>query len=167
MNFGYRLAGSRSGGRAGSQFLFLKADGSEWLRSHQADPIDDANERGRIDPPINFHGLRHTWASHSVMNGVPLIIVARNLGHSDTRMVEMHYGHLAQSYVADAIREIQQLLNGRQALRLNPFGGQPIAFIQPPRRVVALWSDSPRGLMLRPLRPSAPTPTSWSLPVLS
>ena len=26
------------------------------------------------------------------------------LGHSDTRMVEKHYGHLAPSYIADAIR---------------------------------------------------------------
>jgi integrase len=66
--------------------------------------MDGANKRAKIDPPINFHGLRHTWASHAVMNGVPLMIVARNLGHSDTRMVEKHYGHLAQSYVADAIR---------------------------------------------------------------
>jgi hypothetical protein len=38
------------------------------------------------------------------MNGVPLLVVAKNLGHSDTRMVEKHYGHLAPSYVADAIR---------------------------------------------------------------
>ena len=38
------------------------------------------------------------------MNGVPLIVVAKNLGHSDTRMVEKHYGHLAPSYVAVAIR---------------------------------------------------------------
>ena len=38
------------------------------------------------------------------MNGVPPIVVAKNLGHSDTRMVEKHYGHLAPSYVADAIR---------------------------------------------------------------
>jgi hypothetical protein len=38
------------------------------------------------------------------MNGVPLMVVARNLGHSDTRMVELHYGHLAPSYIADAIR---------------------------------------------------------------
>jgi hypothetical protein len=29
---------------------------------------------------------------------------AKNLGHKDTRMVEKHYGHLAPSYVADAIR---------------------------------------------------------------
>ena len=38
------------------------------------------------------------------MNGVPLLVVAKNLGHADTRMVESHYGHLAPSYIADAIR---------------------------------------------------------------
>jgi integrase len=38
------------------------------------------------------------------MNGAPLLVVAKNLGHTDTRMVERHYGHLAESYVADAIR---------------------------------------------------------------
>jgi hypothetical protein len=35
---------------------------------------------------------------------VPLLVVAMNLGHRDTRMVEKHYGHLAESYVTDAIR---------------------------------------------------------------
>jgi integrase len=95
---------SVTAGRAGSEFLFVKDNGDAWLPSHQAAPMDEANERARIDPPINFHGLRHTWASHAVMGGVPLIVVAKNLGHSDTRMVEKHYGHLAASYVADAIR---------------------------------------------------------------
>ena len=38
------------------------------------------------------------------MNGVPLLVVAKNLGHADTRMIEKYYGHLAPSYVADAIR---------------------------------------------------------------
>ena len=33
------------------------------------------------------------------------MVVARNLGHVDTRMVEKHYGHLAPSYVADAVRK--------------------------------------------------------------
>ena len=32
------------------------------------------------------------------------MVVARNLGHADTRMVERHYGHLAPSYIADEIR---------------------------------------------------------------
>jgi integrase len=91
-------------GRAGSEFLFLKDDGEMWRPDHQADPMEASNERAKIDPAINFHVLRHTWASHAVMNGVPLMVVAKNLGHSDTRMVEKHYGHLAPSYVADAIR---------------------------------------------------------------
>ena len=95
---------STTAGRAGSEFLFVKDNGDAWLPSHQADPMDLANERAAIDPPINFHGLRHTWASHAVMGGVPLLVVAKNLGHNDTRMVEKHYGHLAASYVADAIR---------------------------------------------------------------
>jgi hypothetical protein len=38
------------------------------------------------------------------MNGMPLMVVAKNLGHADTRMVEKHYGHLSPSYVAEAIR---------------------------------------------------------------
>ena len=92
-------------GAAGSEPIFLKADGSKWLPDHQAEPIGDTNKRAKITPPINFHSLRHTWASHAVMNGMPLIVVAKNLGHSTTRMVEKHYGHLAPSYVAQAVRE--------------------------------------------------------------
>jgi MinD-like ATPase involved in chromosome partitioning or flagellar assembly len=42
--------------------------------------------------------------SDRIMAGAPLMVVARNLGHADTRMVERHYGHLAPSYIADAIR---------------------------------------------------------------
>jgi integrase len=91
-------------GRVGIEPVFLKADGSRWLPDHQSDPMREANERAKISPPINFHGLRHTWASHAVMNGMPLMVVARNLGHSDTRMVEKHYGHLAPSYISDAVR---------------------------------------------------------------
>lgn len=36
--------------------------------------------------------------------GVHLSIVAQSLGHADTRMVEKHYGHLAPSHIAQAIR---------------------------------------------------------------
>ncbi|TQF28779.1 integrase [Bradyrhizobium sp. UNPA324] len=95
---------SITAGRAGTAFLFLKENGEPWKKDHQKDPMREACERAKIDPPMGFHGLRHTWASHAVMAGVPLIVVAKNLGHSDTRMVEKHYGHLAPSYIADAIR---------------------------------------------------------------
>jgi integrase len=87
-------------GRAGSELLL----GREWKASNQDRPMRLACERARIEPRISFHGLRHTYASLATMNGVPLLVVAENLGHSDTRMVEKHYGHLAKEFVADTIR---------------------------------------------------------------
>jgi integrase len=91
-------------GRAPQDRLLPKADGAKWLKSHQTRPMRDACQRASIEPTANFHVLRHTWASLSIMNGVPLMVVAKNLGHADTRMVERHYGHLAASYITDAIR---------------------------------------------------------------
>jgi hypothetical protein len=66
--------------------------------------MGEACKCAKIEPEISFHVLGHTWASLAVMAGVPLMVVARNLGHTDTRMVEKHYGHLAPSYIVDAIR---------------------------------------------------------------
>jgi integrase len=92
-------------GRAGGELLLVHSDGQPWGKSHQDLRMRAACERAGIVPSINFHGLRHSWASLAVMSGMPLMVVARNLGHSSTRMVEQHYGHLAPSYVADSIRE--------------------------------------------------------------
>jgi integrase len=91
-------------GRPGSATMLLRADGQPWGRAQQSPLMRAACKRAKITPVINFHGLRHTWASLAAMAGVPLMVVAKNLGHRDTRMVELHYGHLAPSYVADAIR---------------------------------------------------------------
>jgi integrase len=101
---GVTLFKSLAAGKPGDAILLMKADGSPWKAAHQARPMVEACKRAKIAPPVSFHVLRHTWASLAVMAGGPLMVVARNLGHSDTRMVEKHYGHLAPSYVADAIR---------------------------------------------------------------
>jgi integrase len=89
-------------GRPGSAVMFTTADGSPWR--HQGRPMTEASERARLSPPVTFHALRHTWASLSLMGGVPLMVVSKNLGHADTRMVEKHYGHLADTHTAKLIR---------------------------------------------------------------
>jgi integrase len=101
---GTALFKSLSAGKPGDVLLLTKSDSSAWNKSHQARPMAEACKRARITPSASFHILRHTWASLAVMAGAPLMAVARNLGHADTRMVERHYGHLAPSYIADAIR---------------------------------------------------------------
>ncbi|WP_246811417.1 site-specific integrase [Mesorhizobium sp. AA22] len=98
-------------GRPTGELMFLhpvQRDGETamegWAKSQQARLMLDACRVAGIVPAVGFHQLRHTWASLAVMNGLPLMIVAENLGHSDTRMVEKHYGHLTEDYRDEAIR---------------------------------------------------------------
>jgi integrase len=91
-------------GRQRDELIFTNANDLPWKRSEQIRPMEDLCKRAKIKPAVGFNQLRHTWASLAVMNGTPLMVVAQNLGHADTRMVEKHYGHLAPSFVADAIR---------------------------------------------------------------
>jgi integrase len=91
-------------GRSGSDILLLRSEGRAWRKSEQIRPLARACAAANL-PPINFHALRHTWASLAIMAGVPLQVAAANLGHADTRMVERHYGHLAPSYKRNIIRQ--------------------------------------------------------------
>jgi len=68
---------------------------------------------------ITWHVLRHTFASHLAMNGVPLNVVQTLLGHSSI-ITTMRYAHVAPSTLRTAI----DLLNPRTALSLDV--GQPV-----------------------------------------
>ena len=89
-------------GRAADDFIFVTKDGAQWRKSMQKDPMRQACERAHI-VGASFHGLRHTYASLAVMAGMPLMVLAKNLGHRDTRMVELHYGHLSRDHIREAI----------------------------------------------------------------
>jgi integrase len=52
-----------------------------------------------------FHAMRHTYASRLVMKGVPLAVVAAQLGHSSIKQVEQHYRHLCPNYVSETVRQ--------------------------------------------------------------
>ena len=101
---GQRFFARLAAGRASDALLLTKADGSRWGASNQIRPMTEALKAARITGG-SFHILRHTAASHNVMAGVPLGVVATNLGHADTRMTERHYAHLAPSYVAEQLRK--------------------------------------------------------------
>lgn len=101
---GQRLFAQASIGKTGDALLFPRADGKAWGKSHQQRPLAEACQRAKIAPAISFHVLRHTHGSTLAMRGVPLPVIAEQLGHADTRMTQRHYAHLSPSYVADTIR---------------------------------------------------------------
>jgi integrase len=57
-------------------------------------------------PDKPWHALRHTFAAHAVMSGIPLYTVKELLGHASIEMTQ-RYAHLAPDYL------------GREVARLN------------------------------------------------
>ena len=92
-------------GRAPGDPLLRRDDGRPWKRAEQTRPMREACARAGIAPAVAFHVLRHTHGSLLAMRGVPMAVIARQLGHADTRMTEKHYAHLAPNYVTDTIRQ--------------------------------------------------------------
>lgn len=90
-------------GRPGDELAFLRADGQVWGRSHQRRRVEAAAKAANLHG-LTFHILRHCYGSTLAREGVALRVIADLLGHSDSRITEKHYSHLAPSYVADVVR---------------------------------------------------------------
>ena len=54
---------------------------------------------------VRLRDLRHSHASHAVMNGVPVPVVSRLLGHSGVGMT-LRYAHLGDWDIAEAAERI-------------------------------------------------------------
>jgi integrase len=113
-------------GRTSRDLVFQRADNSAWLASQQRRPLESACKRGSIEPAASFHVLRHSYASALAMKGVPMGVIAAQLGHSDTRMTERHYAHLAPSYIADSVRAALPALGILERPNVVPLARAPI-----------------------------------------
>ncbi|VTM37752.1 tyrosine-type recombinase/integrase [Klebsiella pneumoniae] len=65
----------------------------------------NALERAGIDLPAGqlTHVLRHTFASHFMMNGGNILVLKKILGHTDIKMT-MRYAHFAPNHLEEAAR---------------------------------------------------------------
>lgn len=105
-------------GRGGDESMFLRKDVKRvnrlnlegaWARGDQDWQMVLACRASKVEPLV-FHILRHTYASGLVNAGVPLVFVAKQLGHVDTRMVEHFYGHLCPSALKESVRVLSPVL---------------------------------------------------------
>ncbi|MCU7830323.1 MAG: integrase family protein [Candidatus Thiodiazotropha sp. (ex Myrtea sp. 'scaly one' KF741663)] len=63
---------------------------------------------GGLDENLHFYALRHHFISTLVAAGVPMLTVARLVGHKSMKMIEQHYGHLCPSAAAEAMNSFSQ-----------------------------------------------------------
>jgi integrase len=84
-----------------SGYVFLYADGTPFNNNRINRQLAVVCKAAGMRK-VGWHALRHTFASHLVMNGAPLPAVQALLGHS-TIMMTMRYTHLSQSALRSAI----------------------------------------------------------------
>lgn len=76
-----------------------------------------------IERKVGWHLLRHTFASHLAMKGVPLRVIQELLGHSTIAMTE-RYAHLTSASLHDAVRVLEPIIE----LRGQPAGNTVISW---------------------------------------
>ena len=90
--------------RTGGPFVFPSLSDSSRHRSLELSLWRKARRKAQIED-VRLHDLRHTFASHAVMQGVPLPVVSRLLGHSRSRMT-LRYAHAGDSETEAAAERI-------------------------------------------------------------
>jgi hypothetical protein len=77
----------------------------------------------RSRPQLVFTFLRHTYALAADNVGRSPMVVTRNLGHADIRMVEHFYSRLSTGFVADSIRKLAPEFGTVQKGNVQPLMG--------------------------------------------
>jgi integrase len=75
--------------------LLPKADGSRWKKSEQHRPMKRALVAAELPATASFYALRHSHISRAIESGIPLPVIALNVGTS-LRMLEKNYFHVMQ-----------------------------------------------------------------------
>ena len=92
--------------RGGSPFVFPSPRDPARPRSRNLPFWYRARREAGIED-VRLHDLRHSHASHAVMNGVPVPVVSRLLGHSDVRST-LRYAHLGDREIEAAAERVGQ-----------------------------------------------------------
>ncbi|MFH2201693.1 MAG: site-specific integrase [Elusimicrobiota bacterium] len=96
------LKGLRRNGKKGR--VFCGPDGKPYLADFVTKKFKKHLKRIGIDG--HLHALRHTFASHLVMQGVDLHAVAKLLGHASTKTTEI-YAHLSPDFLKSAVGKLK------------------------------------------------------------
>lgn len=84
-----------------SEWVFPQADGSRLTHAMCRRPLHRACRSAGV-ALLQWHTLRHTFASHLVATGVPLRAIQQLLGHANYATTE-RYAHLAPRTTRDAV----------------------------------------------------------------
>ena len=113
--------------------------GSSWVFPSPSDPTRARTDLGLWKKvrklagieDVRLHDLRHTFASQAAMQGIPLPVVARLLGHAQVQMT-LRYAHVSDRDVeaaAERIGGVMAEIVNNSPIRSEPPPGRPMSAI--------------------------------------
>jgi len=93
------------GKKGKDDFVFPVKTSGKNTHNYLRDQLIKIASTAGIEDFTKIHTLRHTFASHLVMNGVDLPTVQKLMGHSDIETT-MIYAHLAPDHLAAAVNKL-------------------------------------------------------------
>jgi site-specific recombinase XerD len=85
----------RSLGLSRRQALFCTLQGRPLHQSYVRTMLHRLGERAGIEKRCHPHGLRHTMSFELMMEGVPVPVIQKQLGHASLATTERYLDHLA------------------------------------------------------------------------
>jgi integrase len=105
---GIRFFERVTAGRASSEHVFRHADGRPWGKSEAARPMRDAVTAAKLED-VSFKATRSTYGKLLLLATKDIELVARALGHSDSRITRKHYAQYLPNEVAAGIAKLPSL----------------------------------------------------------
>jgi integrase len=105
---GVALFQSLTAGKPKDALIFTRADGTPWGRSDAAKPMAATVEAAKLDD-VSFKTTRATYGKLLLLATMDLELVAKALGHSDSRITRKHYAALLPSELKAGIAKLPPL----------------------------------------------------------
>lgn len=87
------------------EYVFPTSKGTVIDQSNFSNNYKKYIRAAKLNDKLNFHSLRHTFASRLVQKGISIYIVSKLLGHSDIKTTQI-YAHLRTDDLTNAVNQL-------------------------------------------------------------
>lgn len=98
-------------GKPASGYVFPNGAGDRLAKKSHDKHWRHVKRLGGLDDSLAFYSLRHHFISSLVVNKVPLLHIAKLVGHKSTHMIEQNYGHLLPDTAKSVISQFSQSIS--------------------------------------------------------
>jgi len=92
----------------GDRYVFTKSNGFPFNKDYVSRAFKKTVRKASLGEKINFHTLRHSFASNLALKGVPLIVIKELLGHSSIVTTQI-YSHSDLDSLQKAVGKFDEI----------------------------------------------------------